>query len=85
MIENKHFIKGISSRITGLENDQTNGLSPEPVRIKIAQDEIDWIWPMSFEENRVELRLLQERIKKIQRIEMNRPRWVPRPMFVVYG
>lgn len=73
MIESRYWTKELDLRTSGLERLQGCGVEVDPVYIAVAQDEIDFIWPMSFEEDRIKLASLRARLKVIRRIEQNRP------------
>jgi hypothetical protein len=85
VIENQHFIEGIESRVTGLERHQARGIMVEPVFMAVAESEIDFIWPMSFEEDRIKLASLRTRLNVIRSIEKSRPEVELPPIIPFYG
>jgi hypothetical protein len=81
MIANQDFIDGIEVRVARHERQQKIGVRVEPVFIGCIESQIDFVWPMTFEEDR-ELRL---RLNKINIFELGHPESEMPPMIHIFG
>ena len=73
MIANKDFIDGVEVRIGSIERQLPTGARIEPVVIGCRESEIDFVWPMGFEEDRVRLRALRTRLNNVKRLNPPEP------------
>jgi len=85
MIDSRYWTKELDLRTAGLERLQGRGIEVDPVYIAVAEDEIDFIWSTSFDEDRIKLASLRARLNVIRRIEQNRPEVELPPIIAFYG
>jgi hypothetical protein len=77
VIANKDFIDGIEVRVAAIERELPTGARIEPVVIGCSESEIDFVWPMGFEEDRVRLRALRMRLNNVKRLNPPEPELPP--------
>lgn len=85
MIANDNFIRGIESLVALIERRQAHNLCAEPVCVKVAEDEIDFVWPMGFGHDRRNLESLRSRLDAIKKVEQQRARIELPPIPLIVG